>query len=109
MTVRNARVASGQIADANAHVLYSVPAGFVLLLKSIQAYNQTSVQADLVVGLYDLSTPVVWLPHIQMPPGSGATWSGWIAMNGGDQLYATATSQPLVYWIGGALLPYATP
>lgn len=110
MTVRNACVARGLLAAVGAPTVYTVPAGNVLLLKSIALVNSnaSSSNVQVLVRAVDGSAQVPG-EQVTLAGGASAYWSGWIALNGGDTIIINTSQPTLGYWISGAVLPYATP
>ena len=110
MTVRNSCVARGQTVAGTGKVLYTVPNNFVLLLKDIRVGNIGTVAGNLYLSLHAADGSVALDVYDTATVASGLySWSGWIALNGGDFLYMLHTNAAAAYWLSGALLPYATP
>lgn len=97
------------MAAASADFVYTVPDGFVLLLKSI--YNRPAGTGELGMQAYVFSADESINAFVfDVAPGSQPVpaWEGWLALNAGDHIYIGATGAAMWYWISGALLPYAS-
>ena len=93
-----------------AGVVYTVPAQNAFLFKSVVLWNSTATAASVNVILAATSPSVqVYSNVISVAPSTNYSWSGWIALNGGDIIYVYPVGSSINYWISGALLPYATP
>jgi hypothetical protein len=107
--IRNLCVARGQVAASTLATVYTVPDGFVLLLKDIRI-NLAIAAADQAVFLLQAAggTPTVTLAIVSTTTTEYfASWSGWLAMNGGDMIGINTVTNGLSYWVSGALLPFA--
>lgn len=105
---RNACLGRGTAPGGTNTILFQVPAGHVCLLKdavlqrvsgtttNFQLYLQGEnpfAQAALAVG--ELAATTV------------ETWAGWIALNAADVVVLYTDAADVMYWLSGALLPYA--
>lgn len=90
-------------------VVYTVPDGFVLLLKDARLRPHGSVEwtADMYAAAAG-GGPAVFVIHEIGTAGTPITWEGWIALNGLDVISLATTGDAVDYWISGALLPYAS-
>jgi hypothetical protein len=107
--IRNTCVARGVIAANEYLGVYSIPPGYVLLLKDIRLYCSDAAGSTANVNIYP-SGGSGYLPlELVDVPGAAAAhaWVGWIALNSGDAIAIQAGTAEVGYWISGALLPYA--
>jgi len=91
-----------------AQIVYVVPAGYVLLLKSIV----TTIQAGVgVLVLYYISGGGA-TPYIHkidpLQPLVADVFELWVALNGGDYIVLSKGASVVDYWLSGALLPWGT-
>jgi hypothetical protein len=109
MTVRNSAFAVGSAANPANLPIYTVPDNNVLLLKQASFTNSGTLGAPISVILYRPSTTLpVFLPALTPDANGRAVWSGWVALNGGDQIVLSVATATCYFWLSGALLPYAT-
>jgi hypothetical protein len=105
--IRNTCVARAQIAAAAAETVYTVPEGFVLLLKSVYmsptAGTAWSMYLYAVAATSNLPVIVTSASETSAVPFA---WEGWLALNGGDSIYLSVSGSGINYWISGALLPF---
>lgn len=103
--IRNSCVARGSLSAGVNTTVYTVPAGYVLLLKSVVLLSggaTTSQSYDIYLAA---GATYVALAANKFADASGqAFWNGWVALNGGDLLQITIPTAGF-YWVSGALLP----
>lgn len=107
MPVRNASVARGYLSATGYTTVYTVPTGFVLLLKNI-LISQTSGQASTFNFNFVSSgatVNIVWFAATTASDGT-YNWSGWTVLNAGDALRINVGTPTVAYWVSGAVLPY---
>jgi hypothetical protein len=110
MTVRNGRMASGTLTANTYTVVYTTPANFVLLLKSVVIYNGGTGSAGASLIVTDPAGPTnVLFASTNINATFPYLWSGEIHLNGGDELTLNVTGGGCTYWVSGAQLPYSTP
>lgn len=105
--IRNARVASGSISVPGYTIVYTVPANTVLLLKHFTIHlfdNAAQIQQVLLTPSDAPNSLVVAAQSIAAQ--SYWTWSGWIALNAGDEIQINMAGAGIRYWFSGALLPF---
>jgi hypothetical protein len=107
LPIRNACVARGHYTSGSAAIVYTVPAGYVLLLKHLivtpNGYDAWDMQvvirsADASVGVFLVQESHTYPPSFE--------WAGWIALNEGDTVRFPPQAQSFDYWFSGALLPW---
>jgi hypothetical protein len=106
MTTRSTLLGRGQVPAGAYADLYSVPAGWVTILKSIDYSTAGALDATLVVQLFasDSSMALTVVNASTMTNGMGS-WAGWVMLNPGDLIRATAGVGPMDVWISGTELP----
>lgn len=105
--IRNSCVARGKLSTASYITVYTVPAGYVLLLKSIYLQTYGGAGATKIASVFDpVSTASGLLYNGPSVTSQVFNWEGWVAMNPGDQLLMLASPAPTNYWVSGALLPF---
>lgn len=105
--IRNSCVARGVISTTGYFNVYTVPAGYVLLLKNVLLENDQATSATGWIRVSSTTpsvTLVVWSGSLVS--GTCQNWSGWTALNAGDSVSIGASPAPLTYWVSGALLPF---
>jgi hypothetical protein len=108
VTVRNACIARGGPIPASTYTkVYTVPAGFVLLLKqgAIRPVDSVDWDAGIYVEAADGSASIDVI-NLAEQPGHTLNWEGWVACNGGDSVAVMALNTAAYYWLSGAVLPY---
>lgn len=108
--IRNSCVARGfTVDDINLHPIYTVPTGYVLLLKSISIV-QTTFAGPVADGWW-LSIPdgsfKTMIVNIALELNKPVVINDWWAVNGDDKIYSMSQGGPVNYWLSGALLPFA--
>lgn len=105
---RNACLARGTAPAGTNTILFQVPAGFVCLLKDVVLYRVTGTTTNFQLYLQGQD------PFGQAPIAVGElattavdTWVGWIALNATDVVVLYTDAGDVMYWLSGALLPYA--
>ena len=110
MTVRNACVARGSVPADGTPTVYTVPANFVLLLKSIAVMSTVTTTAPNALGIHAADgSATLYLFAGQLTANATVLQSLEIHLNGGDSIFIYAGDQTVEYWLSGAVLPYATP
>jgi hypothetical protein len=77
-------------------------------LKSIMLQSAAAASGSVYVVL--LATGMTQGVEIEVPTiaaGTSSVWSGWTVLNATDQLAFNCTVQPIIYWVAGAVLPFA--
>jgi len=108
--IRNACVARGTTAGPAPASVYTVAAATVFLLKDVHVTG-TAGSSNAVHPYLSASGSggSQRLPDIPLDSNGLGSWSGWLAMNAGDQLYFGAVTGGVQYWVSGAVLPYNPP
>lgn len=105
--IRNSAVARGILTDTAYHTVYTVPASNHFILKSFLANQQSGAAVTVVVFLNDpVSGANILGAVVQDTAGVPGSWSGWVVLNGGDQIIVQANVANTYYWISGAVLPF---
>jgi hypothetical protein len=109
MPVRNACIAAGSVTAGSLPYVYTVPASSVLLLKAVILDNESGSSSATEVILNSSQFAIaVRLFSQSVAATSQYLWSGWVAMNAGDTIQVYSATEPLDYWLSGAVLPYWT-
>lgn len=102
---RNYRVASGSTPTAGATRIYTVPQGYVLILRYFAA---TSLAQTTLNGFARIFTPQgpaeIRLRTWQLTLNQTAEWQGQVVLNAGDSIYVDVDVPSVYYWASGALL-----
>lgn len=101
---RNYRVAAGLTAQSGATRVYTVPTGYVLILKY---FAVTSVSATAINGFARIYTPVgaeIRLRSWALSLNQTIEWMGQVVLNATDAIYVDGDGPGLYYWASGALL-----
>lgn len=108
MTVRNACVARGRTTPTATGPVWTVPAGFVLLLKHAGFRPADNIDWSMALTIVASNGSDQLLVEEQtLTAGEFFNWNGWVAANGGDAVWVSTWSTDCYYWLSGALLPYA--
>lgn len=106
--IRNANVVFTRSTAAGSFLAYTVPAGFVFLMKSI-VWQNWGATGSAYVSIAKAGTPVFdrvsyWTSDANI---QWHEWSGWVPLNEGMELHPTVPDANMDIMIGGALLPFA--
>lgn len=109
MTIRSAQLGNFNFSGNGINTIYTVPAGYVALIKSVSFYL---VSGSLTVLLFGVKPSGSSTPRWAGPPsfptaaGQAGFWNPWIVAEPGDviQLNQTGTSPQLIGLVSGALL-----
>lgn len=106
--IRNACVARGSIPAGVTSAIYTVPAGYVLLLKHVlwSPSSPNPYTAQAFFGIPSQS-PLVKAHDEAAGANAVVSWELWTALNGGDTLYLRSDGSGASFWVAGALLPFA--
>lgn len=105
--VRNFCVARGQLSANQAAVVFVVPAGHSLILRSVKLRRVETATTSALLDIYNRESNVsVSVLTTDFSQGGQYSWSDWVVLNDGDFLLAQSTGGSSFYWISGALLPY---
>jgi hypothetical protein len=106
--IRNYAVAQGVLTATGTTFVYTVPAGYALILKFGGVVNNAGAAATGQFGIHVQNTACsIPLASTSLQAYQAALWSGWTVLNASDQLYVNSDHQPTNYWFAGALLPFA--
>lgn len=105
--IRNSAVAWGTAGTGYSDYAYTVPSGFVLLLRSVLVTSANLAWSDCGVFIITPGLGPIWVFYDAPPPYAYKNWSGWVPVNGGDELHIVAHNDTVTYYMGGALLPWA--
>jgi hypothetical protein len=102
---RNYRVASGTASVAGATRVYTVPIGYVLILRY---FAVTSLSQSTMTGFARIYTPQgpaeIRLRSWSLALNQTIEWMGQVVLNAGDSIYVDIDVPSLYYWASGALL-----
>jgi hypothetical protein len=103
---RNGCVARLQLVPNQVQVVLTVPADNTLVLKHVAVWNDSPTGGTF--GLY-AQTPDgdvhANLISADVPGAGGLEWTGWIALNPGDQITVYTAVAGVHLWASGAVLP----
>jgi hypothetical protein len=86
--------------------VFTVPAGFTVLLKAVHAFNNSGAAGQLVVRLVAAAGPATaYLPPFDLAANEVALWQGETALNHADQLQVLGSAPGFHVWTFGANLP----
>lgn len=106
MTTRNLAVAWGVAPVANGQTWYTVPAGEVFILKSVLVSQTGNVGGNVTLYVIDSpATSLVELAHIDLTSERCQLLLPWIVLLEHQAVVASVDTNPVAYWISGALLP----
>jgi hypothetical protein len=106
--IRNYAIAQGVLTTVGTTFVYTVPAGYALILKFGGVVNNAAAAAAGQFGIHVQGTACsIPLASTTLQAYQTALWSGWTVLNASDQLYVNSDHQPTNYWFAGALLPFA--
>ena len=102
--------ARGQLPASTGRVVFTVPAGEVLLMKSGYFGMSLGLATDISVFALadDNETYVAAIQEVGNETGQ-FEWSGWIVLNPGYRVQVVAAANPFYYWLSGALLRTSLP
>lgn len=104
MTVYSTRFAAVTLSAAEP-ALYTVPAGYVAVIRDMELTNQTGANVSFAI---DLTSPGPLTATIyydgSFPLASWFQWQGRVVLNAGDVLGASASSYPVGLVVSGFLL-----
>jgi hypothetical protein len=83
---------TGTVMGASSHLLYTVPSGHRIILKTVVMLNQSATASDWQLRVQTLGAFV--RGHLASYGGAGdsTTWSGWVVLDEGQTLYLTLIS-----------------
>lgn len=107
--VRNFCVARGRLDTQLLTPVFTVPAEYSFILKSIMLFAETATTAEF--GIYVQASDAssgVWV--LSEAPGEDGViaFSSWMVLNAHDVLQIFALGTNASYWVSGALLPYGS-
>lgn len=107
VAIRNSAVAFGVMGAPAATVVYTVPSGFVFLLKNIlmSAPGLPAMTVNAQVGKNSLGIFVLVF-YTEVPPLGVLNYSGWTAVNETHDILLSSTVANTAYYVSGALLPF---
>lgn len=109
MSTRNLAVAWGVAPVAAGQTWYTVPAGEVFILKSVLVSQHNSAGGVLTLYVIDSpATSLVELAHIDLTSEHSQLLLPWIVLLEHQSVVATVETNPVAYWVSGALLPTPT-
>jgi hypothetical protein len=89
---------------------FYVPAGLIVLVKSILVQNRGAAAGSLDLNLQAADgTASIAFAIADIPPGVGQHAEFWIVLNPGDFLSAYLYAADLLFWLSGAVLQGSPP
>jgi hypothetical protein len=107
-TTRSEQLASGTGEAGAGPIIYTVPSGVVVILKSFALSTFGGNGGDTVLYLRPAGNPPgsIALAHENpISPTNVFTWQGWIVMVEGDRLVTFNDLFPYIYVVSGTVLP----
>lgn len=104
--IRSLNIAAGTAAPNATTTIYTVPTGYVLLLKTALFTMPIGVSVDLRWNVAQ-GPNYVWVEYTTLASGGTHSWAGWIVINSGGVISLSTTAQAYNYWFSGAQLPDA--
>lgn len=105
---RNACLGRGVSTLGVNNALFQVPSGFVALVKTIGLIRSGGTSVHCTVYLQGQNPfGQQYLVDVDLAETPWHNWEGWVALNQSDVVFLYNDSQDVVYWVSGALLPYA--
>lgn len=106
MPVRSTKLASIKPPANVVTQAFVVPAGMTYLVKDILVQNAGGASEIATVALQDPGGLIVdVIAGFVVSAGLNSEWSGWVALNPGDQLTVKASVGNLTFWVSGTKLP----
>jgi hypothetical protein len=107
VTTRSTRLGVYTSTNASAVVLFTCPTGSVTIVKSAMLSNgQTTARvAELYFYTPAISDPVQFFT-LSIPVGGVSSWTGWVILNAGDQVWFNGGGDHTSVWLSGSVLPY---
>jgi len=108
--VRSIPLAAGALGANAIKRLWTVPAGEVVLVKSIYGVSYATATATARIYLSSLAGPMYQYQLLSVPSFQQYQWSLWLAMRPTDAIELHwAGNDALTYWVSGAVLPGSIP
>lgn len=105
MTVRSTRLGFGQIASGAFHSIYTCPAGWRTIVKSVNVDNSGGAATNVTILAQNASGSTnANLALLSLTNNTAYLWSGWVVLNPADQLFLYSSAAALDYWASGTLL-----
>lgn len=104
--IRNASVARGHLTAAGFYSLYTVPTGFVFLVKSLGVWNLGTTTGTNQLAYISTSPAInILMEGHDLTTGTALNIQTWFAVNGGDSVGLNTNQTGTNYSLSGALLP----
>lgn len=105
--IRNSCVARGQAAANVNTVVYTVPAGFAFILKSVILTNESSTAVTPAIwSIAAGGSPYVFETLQPLAANASFSYATWHVLNSGDELAIGSSGSTVNYWVSGAVLPF---
>lgn len=110
MATRTTRLDSGALTSGQTSLLFTVPAGNTVILKSIYGYTGATTAGYFTLQLARPPAADQIILLVPLPAGAAYRWDGWAVLDGGTQvrMYNGALAV-MSYWMSGTLLPGDVP
>ena len=97
-------IAYTSAAGALSSAYLTVPAGTIVLVKSIYAYDSVGTGGTVNVGAVSAQGGGGYVYTLSVPANSGAGAQIWFVLNPGDQTVVNASEAGILMWLSGAVL-----
>jgi hypothetical protein len=107
MTVRSIQLGAGQRTTTAITTLYTVPAGFRTIIKSIVLLNTNAAANNIILTIEISGSTIAAMTFHCAATGSVGdtiTQELWIVVNAGELVRIQSTQQPYYYVVSGAQL-----
>lgn len=102
---RNYCVARGNLTSGFSGLVYRVPPGYNLILKSIVLWPTGTPLATVTVAVYSQDASVgLGIYNVTLSSSTPNLWSNWMVLNAGDFIDIGSAGGASRYWVSGALL-----
>lgn len=104
MPIYSKQFATGVLPGIGPTVVYTVPAGYIAVLRSIDTFVNVGGTAPCSFGLNGAPPCIFAIPPVSIPGGAISLWRGYQVLNSGDALDMNASFPNTSYLISGYLL-----
>ena len=106
--IRNGCIARGTIPTTEFVVVFTVPAGFGLILKNIFVTDVSGAASGWTAYVApSTQDPLVTFAGKALAANESDAFNGWTALNENDLVFLHCSGAGLRYWCAGAVLPFA--
>lgn len=105
MTVRSTQLAAYTSTGAFTGTVYTCPAGWRTIVKSVQVFNGAAASQLVELWLYRFANnEQLKLYSKSIPAGTIDQWNGWSVMNPTDVIQVNVAAANIAFWASGTLL-----